>query len=86
MKVTQLLFNKVKSFGYIWFNLLILRFFENVGILRSGYEIEFKKKIKCIIKRVKYIYIFFFEKIEYFSSIYKSGNLSNKLSKMTIYI
>ena len=47
------------------------------------YETRFFKKAESLIKTVKKI---FFENTKYLASIYKSDDLNDKLSKMTIYI
>ena len=57
--------------------------FEKVRVLKMRYETRFFKKAESLIKTVKKI---FFENTKYLASTYKSGNLNDKLSKMTIYI
>ena len=41
------------------------------------------QKAECLVKAIKK---FFFEKVECLTSTYKSGNLRDKLPKMTMYI
>ena len=46
-------------------------------------KLSFFFKVKCLVKTIKKC---FFEKTEYLASTYKSGSLSSKLPKMTMYI
>ena len=47
------------------------------------YEIGLFEKAECLVKTVKK---YFFEKDECLASTYKSGSLSSKLPKRTMYI
>ena len=47
------------------------------------YKIVFFKKVVCLIKIVKKCFL---KKLKCLANIYKSGNLSDKLLKRTIYI
>ena len=59
-------------------------FFEKVGFSKSAvWNYVFFLKAECLVKTVKK---HFFEKTECLASTYKSGDLSCKLLKKTMYI
>ena len=60
-----------------------MNFKKKYGLKKIPYEKVFFEKVKCLIKIVKK---YFLKKLECLANIYKSGNLSGKLPKRTMYI